>query len=79
LPDFAGCEKRITFKLFANEDSTRGEVVPGLVEKAFGSARAGTKKNAIELCLAYVEVENSGEGVVVSLSLSRGVGCVLEY
>lgn len=46
---------------------TRTDVVPSLVDKALGSVRAGTKKKGAELCCMYVEVENSGEGVVVSL------------
>jgi cytoskeleton-associated protein 5 len=33
-----------------------------------GAARAGTKKRAIELCGMFVEVENTGEGVMVCLS-----------
>jgi cytoskeleton-associated protein 5 len=45
---------------------TRTDVVPSLVDKALGSVRAGTKKKGAELCCMYVEVENSGEGVVVS-------------
>jgi cytoskeleton-associated protein 5 len=40
--------------------------VPSLVDKALGSVRAGTKKKGVELCCMYVEVENGGEGVVVS-------------
>lgn len=44
---------------------TRETVVPALVDKCLGSTRAGTKNNAIELALQYVEVENSGTGVVV--------------
>lgn len=45
---------------------TRIDVVPGLVDKALGAARAGTKKKGAELCAMYVEVENGGEGVMVS-------------
>jgi hypothetical protein len=45
---------------------TRTDVVPSLVDKALGSVRAGTKKKGVELCCMYVEVENGGEGVVVS-------------
>lgn len=44
---------------------TRPDVTPSLVEKTLGSVRAGTKKKGTELCCMYVEVENSGEGVVV--------------
>ncbi|KAL0571687.1 hypothetical protein V5O48_010274 [Marasmius crinis-equi] len=43
---------------------TRETVAPALVEKCFGSARGGTKAQALELVLQYVEVENSGTGVV---------------
>jgi cytoskeleton-associated protein 5 len=42
------------------------DVVPSLVEKALGNARAGTKKKGCDLCAMYVEVENGGEGVMVS-------------
>jgi hypothetical protein len=48
------------------DDRTRTDVVPSLVDKALGSVRAGTKKKGVELCCMYVEVENAGEGVVVS-------------
>ena len=41
--------------------------VPALVDKCFGSARAGTKNQAIEPVLQYAEVENSGPGVVVRI------------
>ena len=44
----------------------RGDVVPALVEKALGAPRAGTRKKATELCGMFVEVENTGEGVLVS-------------
>lgn len=48
---------------------TRIDVVPGLVDKALGAARAGTKKKGAELCAMYVEVENGGEGVMVSVTM----------
>lgn len=48
----------------------RAEVVPALVDKALGAARAGTKRKATDLCLMFVEVENNGEGVVVRHSAS---------
>ncbi len=52
---------------FAGETAakTRDGVVPALVDKCLGSTRAGTKNQAIELILQYVEVENGGIGVVV--------------
>lgn len=46
----------------------RSDIVPAIVEKALGNSRAGTKKKGIELCAMFVEVENTGEGVVVSHS-----------
>lgn len=46
---------------------TREVVVPALVDKCFGSSRQATKQKAISLALDYIEVENNGEGVVVSL------------
>lgn len=49
---------------------TRDTVVPALVDKCLGSTRAGTKAKAIELMLKYIEVENNGEGVVVSIDTS---------
>lgn len=49
---------------------TREDVVPALVDKAVGATRAGTKKKGCELCAMYVEVENGGEGVMVSRAVS---------
>ncbi|KAL8281038.1 hypothetical protein RQP46_006717 [Phenoliferia psychrophenolica] len=47
---------------------SRPEVVPSVVEKCLGSARAGTKTKAVELCLLYAEVEgDQGEGVISDL------------
>jgi len=65
-----GVECVVSFVKFAGENAarTREVVVPALVEKCFGSARAGTKAQAIELVLQYVEVENDGMGVVVRLT-----------
>jgi cytoskeleton-associated protein 5 len=37
------------------------------VDKCFGSTRAGTRSQAIELALQYVEVNNGGAGVVVRI------------
>lgn len=64
-----GIECLVAFVKFAGENAarTRDVVVPALVDKCFGSARAGTKTQAIELSLQYVEVENGGAGVVVCL------------
>ena len=66
-----GLECLVEFVKFAGENAarTREAVVPALVDKCFGAARAGTKNQAIELSLAYVEVENTAAGVVVRLSL----------
>ena len=62
-----GVECVVNFVKFAGENAaqTRPVVVPALVDKCFGSARAGTKNQAVELVLQYVEVENGGAGVVV--------------
>ena len=62
-----GVECVVAFVKYAGENAarTREAVVPALVDKCFGSTRAGTKNQAIELVLQYVEVENSGAGVVV--------------
>ncbi|KAI0341693.1 ARM repeat-containing protein [Trametopsis cervina] len=64
-----GVECVVNFVKFAGESAakTREVVVPALVDKCFGSARAGTKNQATELVLQYVEVENGGAGVVESL------------
>lgn len=61
-----GVECVVAFVKFAGENAarTRDAVVPALVDKCFGSTRAGTKNQAIELALQYVEVENSGAGIV---------------
>ena len=62
-----GVECVVNFVKFAGEYAarTREVVAPALVEKCLGSTRTGTKNQAIELLLQYVEVENSGAGVVV--------------
>ncbi|KZV97682.1 ARM repeat-containing protein [Exidia glandulosa HHB12029] len=51
---------------FAGENAarTREEVMPAVVDKCLGSTRAGTKNNAIELVLQYVEMENSADGCI---------------
>ncbi|KAL0071435.1 hypothetical protein AAF712_001292 [Marasmius tenuissimus] len=61
-----GVECLVALVKFAGETAarTRETVAPALVEKCFGSARAGTKTQALELALQYVEVENNGTGVV---------------
>lgn len=62
-----GLECLVALVKFSGETSakTREGVVPALVDKCFGSTRAGTKNQAVELSLQYVEVENGGAGVVV--------------
>lgn len=62
-----GLECLVALVKFSGETSakTRETVVPALVDKCFGSTRVGTKNNAVELALQYVEVENGGAGVVV--------------
>ena len=64
-----GVETVVAFVKFAGENAarTRDVVVPALVDKCLGSARAGTKNQAIELVLEYAEVENNGAGVVVRI------------
>ncbi|KAI0721683.1 ARM repeat-containing protein [Cerioporus squamosus] len=80
-----GLECLVEFVKFAGESAarTREVVVPALVDKCFGAARAGTKTQAIELSLAYVEVENTGAGVVENILPGLGAkqpkavaGCV---
>ncbi|KAF9451059.1 microtubule associated protein [Macrolepiota fuliginosa MF-IS2] len=60
-----GVECIISLVKFAGETAarTRDAVLPALVDKCLGSTRAGTKNNALELILQYVEVENGGAGV----------------
>ncbi|KAG1905687.1 armadillo-type protein [Suillus fuscotomentosus] len=64
-----GVECLVALVKFAGESTakTREAVVPALVDKCLGSARAGTKNQAIELILQYVEVENSAAGVVADI------------
>lgn len=66
-----GLECLVAFVKYAGENAarTREIVVPALVDKCFGSTRAGTRNQAIELALQYVEVENGGAGVVVRFSV----------
>ncbi|KAK0210718.1 microtubule associated protein [Desarmillaria ectypa] len=81
-----GVECLVAFVKYAGETAakTREVVVPALVEKCFGSSRAGTKAQALELTLQYVEVENGGVGVVADILPGLGAkqpkavsGCVL--
>ena len=69
-----GVECLVALVKFAGETAakTRGAVVPALVEKCFGSSRVGTKNQAIELTLQYVEIENGGAGVVVCATIRLG-------
>jgi cytoskeleton-associated protein 5 len=62
-----GVECLVAFVKFAGETAvkTRDGIVPALVDKCLGSTRAGTKNQALELILQYVEIENGGVGVVV--------------
>ncbi|KAJ7774790.1 microtubule associated protein [Mycena metata] len=64
-----GVECLVALVKYAGESAakTRDTVVPALVDKCFGSTRAGTKTQAVELALQYVEVENTGTGVVTDL------------
>lgn len=62
-----GVECLVALVKFSGESSakTRDAIVPVLVDKCLGSARAGTKNQALELILQYVEVENNAAGIVV--------------
>ncbi|QRW16295.1 CLASP amino-terminal protein [Rhizoctonia solani] len=64
-----GLEAILALVEFAGESAarTRDAVIPALVDKCYGSARAGTKTKAIELTLRYVEIDNGGEAVVNDL------------
>ncbi|RUP27265.1 hypothetical protein BC936DRAFT_138746 [Jimgerdemannia flammicorona] len=48
-----------------NAARTRETVIPAVVEKCFGSTRAGTKAKALELILMYIEIDVA-DPVVVS-------------
>jgi len=63
-----GVECVVALVKFAGETAakTRDAVVPALVDKCLGSTRAGTRNQALEAALQYVEIENGGAGVVVS-------------
>ncbi|KZT26231.1 ARM repeat-containing protein [Neolentinus lepideus HHB14362 ss-1] len=69
-----GVECAVALVRFSGETSarTREAIVPALVDKCFGSARAGTKNQAIELVLQYIEVENGGAGVVNDILAGLG-------
>ncbi|KAG8714739.1 Microtubule-associated protein, microtubule dynamics during spindle orientation [Ceratobasidium sp. 423] len=64
-----GLEAILALVEFAGEGAarTRDAVISALVDKCYGSARAGTKAKAIELTLRYVEIDNGGEAIVNSL------------
>ncbi|CAE6505293.1 unnamed protein product [Rhizoctonia solani] len=64
-----GLEAILALVEFAGEGAarTRDAVIPALVDKCYGSARAGTKAKAIELTLRYVEIDNGGEAIVNEL------------
>ncbi|CUA69428.1 Cytoskeleton-associated protein 5 [Mus musculus] [Rhizoctonia solani] len=64
-----GLEAILALVEFAGEGAarTRDAVIPALVDKCYGSARAGTKAKAIELTLRYVEIDNGGEAIVNDL------------
>ena len=64
-----GVECLVALVKFAGETAgkTREAVVPALVDKCLGSTRSGTKNQAIELILQYVEILNSGASVIVCL------------
>jgi cytoskeleton-associated protein 5 len=57
-----GVECIVALVKFAGETAakTRDAVVPALVDKCLGSTRAGTRNQAVETILQYVEVENGG-------------------
>ncbi|KAF9053641.1 ARM repeat-containing protein, partial [Hymenopellis radicata] len=81
-----GLECIVAFVKFAGETAarTREVVMPALVDKCYGSSRAGTKAQAVELALQFTEIENSGAGVVNDLIVGLAAkqpktvsGCVL--
>ncbi|TFK42613.1 microtubule associated protein [Crucibulum laeve] len=81
-----GVECLVSLVKYAGENAakTREGVVPALVDKCLGSTRTGTKNQAIELILQYVEVENSGTGIVNDILPGLGAkqpkvvaGCVI--
>ncbi|OCF32654.1 microtubule Associated protein [Kwoniella heveanensis BCC8398] len=69
-----GIEAVLAIVQYSGETSAkvRSDVVPAIVEKALGSARAGTKKKGSELCAMFVEVENGGDGVMEDVMAGLG-------
>ncbi|WRT68653.1 uncharacterized protein IL334_005632 [Kwoniella shivajii] len=69
-----GIEAVLAIVRYSGETSAkvRPEVIPAIVDKALGSARAGTKKKGIDLCAMFVEVENGGEGVMEDVMVGLG-------
>ncbi|KIM49151.1 hypothetical protein M413DRAFT_438317 [Hebeloma cylindrosporum] len=81
-----GVECLVALVKYAGETAakTREGILPALVDKCLGSTRVGTKNQAIELALQYVEVENGGTAVVADLLVGLGAkqpkavaGCIL--
>lgn len=66
-----GVEVVVALVKFAGENAarTREEVMPAVVDKCLGSTRAGTRTQAVELVLQYVEMENSADGSIVRILL----------
>ncbi|KAG9290927.1 hypothetical protein G9A89_011077 [Geosiphon pyriformis] len=57
-----------------NPTRSRGSVIPAVVDKSFGSARAGTKNKAVELILLYIEVDTPDpvvEDVLIGLNAKQ--------
>ncbi|WVQ95173.1 hypothetical protein IAU59_002267 [Kwoniella sp. CBS 9459] len=69
-----GIEAVLAIVQYSGETSAkvRPDVVPAIVEKALGSARAGTKKKGADLCAMFVEVENGGDGVMEDVMAGLG-------
>ena len=63
-----GIEVVVQFVKYAGESAvgSRDSVMPTVVDKCIGSTRSGTKAQALELALQYVEISNGGADVVVS-------------
>lgn len=76
-----GVECLVALVKYSGETSakTREAVLPALVDKCFGSSRAGTKNQAVELALQYVEVENGGAGVVVRKQTIDPIGLIIDF
>lgn len=51
----------------ASAVKTADSIVPALVDKCLGSARAGTRSKAVELCVLFVECSSASDPTTTGL------------